>query len=195
MTSSNSLNVSNHLSQVITQFAKQYIEQYQNQHGHLPEIAHDQQWPSACEQDSVKDQAQVYWQPVALVAEEGNKLTFDNVESALNLRIHADIKVYFTTLYSESLEAVSKDGQLSLLFAWNYDDFQRLQENIIGHILMKQRLKQDITIFFAVTDEEDIIVSVDNETGEVWVERVGCKPHKKIANSLAEFMAQLTPAV
>lgn len=58
---------------------------------------------------------------------------------------------------------------------------------------MKQRLKQDETIFFAVTDEEDMIISVDNNNGEVWVERVGCKPHKKISDSLVEFLRQLTP--
>ena len=58
---------------------------------------------------------------------------------------------------------------------------------------MKQRLKQTETVFFAVTDEEDIIISIDNANGEVWVERVGCKPHKKLSDSLANFIEQLTP--
>jgi SecY interacting protein Syd len=58
---------------------------------------------------------------------------------------------------------------------------------------MKQKLKQAETIFFAVTDEEDMIISLDNISGEVWVERVGCKPHKKLSNSLVEFISQLTP--
>jgi SecY interacting protein Syd len=84
---------------------------------------------------------------------------------------------------------------LSLLFAWNKDDFERLQENLIGHILMKRRLKQEETVFFAVTDEEDMIISVDNASGSVWVERVGCKPHKQLSDSLAQFISQLTPVV
>ncbi len=111
------------------------------------------------------------------------------------LTLHKDIKSYFTSLYSESLDALCDEGGLSLLFAWNKKDFERLQENLIGHILMKRRLKQQETIFFAVTDEEDIIISLDNATGEIWVERVGCKPHKKLSNSLAQFISQLTPVV
>jgi SecY interacting protein Syd len=46
-----------------------------------------------------------------------------------------------------------------------------------------------------VTDEEDIIISVNNSSGEVWVERVGCAPHKKLSDSLALFISQLTPNI
>ena len=165
---------------------------HQEKHGHLPSIEQDEQWPSDCEQSNTLKNGIVHWQPVIV---EEQKLSFDNVESALTLTLHDDIKAYFTTLYSESLNAVCEEGELSLLFSWNYDDFQRLQENIIGHILMKQRLKQGETIFFAVTDEEDTIISIVNDTGEVWVERVGCNPHKKLANSVAEFITQLNPVV
>ncbi len=183
------------LSQLLQQFANKYIETYQGEHGHLPKIESDEQWISACEQEKLNEQ-EVYWQPVQIKDIEQNTnapLTFTNVESALELTLHPDIKTYFTTMYSESLDAKCDEGQLSLLFAWNYDDFQRLQENIIGHILMKQKLKQPETVFFAVTDEEDIIISFDNASGEVWAERVGCKAHKKLSNSLAEFIEELTP--
>ena len=44
-----------------------------------------------------------------------------------------------------------------------------------------------------MTDNEDHIISVDNDSGEVWVEKVGCEPHKKLADSIAEFMLQLSP--
>ncbi|MCW8831997.1 MAG: SecY-interacting protein [Colwellia sp.] len=192
MTSSNSLSVKNHLSKTLQHFAEQFITSYKDSHGNLPQIEQDEQWPSPCEQAGTADKGNVFWQPSII---DDQQLSFDNVESALNLTLHEDIKTYFTTLYSESLEAKCHEGELTLLFAWNSDDFQRLQENIIGHILMKQRLKQEETIFFAVTDEEDTIISIANNSGEVWVEQVGCKPHKKISDSIAEFIAQLTPVV
>jgi len=198
MTSSNSLSVNNHLSKALQQFANQYINHYKNTHGNLPQIEQDEQWFSLCEQvtecstSTDAEEGKVFWQPI-VIHDEG--LTFANVESALNLTLHQDIKTYFTTLYSESLNATCLEGELTLLFAWNNDDFQRLQENIIGHILMKQRLKQQETVFFAVTDEEDTIISIANNTGEVWVEQVGCKPHKKLANSITEFINQLIPVV
>ena len=46
-----------------------------------------------------------------------------------------------------------------------------------------------------MTDDDDHIISLNNETGAVWVEKVGCEPHKKLAESLAEFIVQLTPRI
>jgi len=195
MTSSNPSN--ENLAEKLQQFAQQFIVNYQQNHGCLPQIEQDSEWPSACEQSttdpSLIAQNEVYWQPVKI--DKSEALTFENVESALELTLHEDIKTYFTSLYSESLDAQCEEGELSLLFAWNKNDFQRLQENIIGHILMKRRLKQEETVFFAVTDEEDMIISVDNVSGTVWVERVGCKPHKKLSDSLAQFISQLNPVI
>ncbi|PKG85754.1 SecY-interacting protein [Colwellia sp. 75C3] len=184
------------LAQTLLNFSKDYSQQHIEQFGHLPTVEHDEQWLSPCELGP-HDESQHYWQPVAMDSGESidNKeesLSFSNVESALNLELHQDIKTYFTTIFSGDIEALCEEGELSLLFAWNKEDFDRLQENLIGHILMKQKLKQAETIFFAVTDEEDMIISLDNNSGEVWVERVGCKPHKKLSDSLVDFISQLT---
>lgn len=199
MTSSNQTKTN--LVETLQQFTKQYINQYRVTHSHLPKIEQDAEWPSPCEVSYANGDAEnshllaeeVYWQPAQIDNEQG--VNFDNVESALEMILHPDIKTYFTTLYSENLDAACEEGNLSLLFAWNKDDFQRLQENLIGHILMKQRLKQAETIFFAVTDEEDMIISIENDTGSVWVERVGCAPHKKLADSLTQFISNLSPIV
>ncbi len=187
------------LTNALLNFSHDFTKQHNEQLGHLPLIERDEQWPSPCEQ-GVHDNTYNYWQPVAVTNEQedgtnSGKLSFVNVESALRLELHQDIKTYFTTVFSSDIEASCNEGNLSLLFAWNREDFARLQENIIGHILMKQRLKQAETVFFAVTDEEDTIISIDNSNGEVWVERVGCKPHKKLSDSLANFIADLAPVI
>ena len=192
MTSTNKI-----LVQSLLNFSEDFSQQHIEQLGHLPTREHDEQWLSPCEVGP-HDDSHHYWQPIAMkdepaTGQSAETLSFNNVESALDLTLHQDIKTYFTTIFSGDIEAVCEEGELSLLFAWNREDFDRLQENIIGHILMKQRLKQAETVFFAVTDEEDMIISVDNSNGEVWVERVGCKPHKKLSDSLASFIAQLTP--
>jgi len=185
------------LAQVLLNFSNDFSQQHNEKFGHLPIIERDELWISPCELGA-HDNSHNYWQPITMGMGQGSDeadevLSFDNVESALNLKLHQDIKTYFTTIFSGDIEAKSIDGQLSLLFAWNREDFDRLQENIIGHILMKQRLKQYETVFFAVTDEEDMIISIDNSNGEVWVERVGCKPHKKLSDSLENFISQLSP--
>ena len=187
--SGNKIVQASQVATLILSFSDEFISLMKEKTGNLPLVDFDEDWLSPCEQSRKDDY--VYWQPVPIPSQKS--LTFNNVEEALEISLHQDIKDYFTTIYSETVEAVCEEGALSLLFAWSEDDFYRLQENIIGHILMKQRLKQDETIFFAVTDEEDMIISVDNNNGEVWVERVGCKPHKKISDSLVEFIRQLTP--
>jgi SecY interacting protein Syd len=176
------------LADVIWRFSQDYVQAYQQKFQHLPITERDKNWLSPCEQ-GIHQENYSLWQPV----KADDELTFDNVESALEATLHSDIKAYFTSIFSDTLDASCEEGNLSLLFAWNKDDFARLQENIIGHILMKGKLKQKLTVFFAVTDNEDHIISVDNESGEVWVEKVGCEAHKKLADSIAEFITQLSP--
>jgi SecY interacting protein Syd len=185
MTSTNA-----NLVQLIRQFAQQYIADHQTKYGSLPKVEYDIEWPSPCLQDGNLEPL-APWQPVVM----DQALDFANIESALELELHPDIKQYYSSIYADSIPASSKDGYLELLFAWNQEDLQRLQENIIGHILMKRRLKQNISIFFAVTDEPDLILSLDNSTGAIGVERVGCEPHKVIAASMAEFIRSLTPFI
>jgi SecY interacting protein Syd len=185
-------NLSISLSESLQAFAKDYITQHKNTYKTLPITFSDKDFSSPCEQEiiiSTDDEDKVHWQPHVI----DNELSFTDVESALEITFHPDIKAYFSTLYSDSMPATCSEGGLSLLFAWNSEDFKRLQENMIGHVLMKQKLKQKITLFFAVTDEEDMILSLMNDTGEVWVERVGCEPVKKVADSLCDFIQQIKP--
>lgn len=187
------------LTATLIQFAEQYCIHFKEEIGHLPVIERDEQWPSPCEVELQSD-THSYWRPALVCDTTGasdtdEPLSFKNVESALDVELHQDIKTYFSTIYSSDIDAKCQEGNLSLLFPWNKDDFDRLQENIIGHILMKRKLKQAITVFFAVTDEEDMIISIDNESGEVWVEQVGCNPHKKLSDSIASFITTLSPNV
>jgi SecY interacting protein Syd len=81
-----------------------------------------------------------------------------------------------------------------LLQVWNEQDFERLLQNLIGHALMKRRLEQPMTLFFAVTDDEDYILSLENDTGRVMLERVGLEPQEMLADNLAQFLSSLEPA-
>lgn len=178
------------LQELVWDFSQDYLQAYESRFQHLPITHMVEDWPSPCEQGTHKEEFSL-WRPIKVDEE----LTFDNVESALEIVIHEDIKQYFMTIFSDSLDASCAEGDLSLLFAWSAKDFARLQENIIGHILMKTKLKQKLTVFFATTDDDDHILSLDNETGAIWVEKVGCEAHKKVAENLVEFISQLTPRI
>jgi SecY interacting protein Syd len=178
------------LMQSLSLFSQKYLSAYQEKYQHLPLIEKDEQWPSPCLSSDYDDNHQ-HWQPYEI----NKPISFGNVEEALEITIHPDFKTYFTTLYSDTLDASCDEGALSLLFAWSESDFQRLQENLIGHVLMKQKLKQPLTLFFALTDDDNMILSLNNDSGEVWVEKVGNKAHKKVADSLTSFIHMLIPRI
>lgn len=174
------------LKEEIWQFSQNYIKAYQLNKGEYPVAEIDREFSSPCQLEVV-DEDKTRWKAVKI---EEN-LDFSNINSALDVDIHSDIESYFCTIFANNIPVKSEDGRLFLLFPWSIHDFQRLQENIIGHIMMKQRLKQTMTIFFAVTDEDDLILSINNETGAIWVEQIGCEPHKKIAENLLEFFSKI----
>lgn len=144
--------------------------------------------PSPCQQGDIVDNS-VIWQPVL----QQPAADFSNVEHALELTLHDDIKQFYQLYFGAGVPAQHARGKLMLLMVWNSDDVKRLQENIIGHIIMKRRLKQRETVFFATTEDDDIMLSVLNSTGEVFLERVGQEVSEKLADDLASFMALLTP--
>lgn len=149
---------------------------------------HDPAQPSPCELQVMTEQ-RVSWQPVR----QQPPADFSNVERALELTLHPDIKAYYSSWFGANLAAEHPKGKLALLMPWHVADVARLQENIIGHILMKRRLRQQETVFFAVTDDENIMLSVLNCSGEVFQESVGQEVKVKLADNLAAFLAELTP--
>lgn len=152
-------------------------------------IEPDSEWPSPCEYEQ---DGNWFWRPVKQ-EEQGENNDFSNVESAIGYPLDSQYTSFFCQFYSDNLDAEHDNGPLQYLQAWSKQDFERLQQNLIGHLLMKQRLKQTPTLFFALTDEEDLNIVVDNVSGSVCLEYVGQEPHKTIAKDLATFISQTRP--
>ncbi|WP_017444877.1 SecY-interacting protein [Gayadomonas joobiniege] len=144
----------------------------------------DPDWLSPCLIDLDKGT----WQPVWRDAD------LSNIETALALTLNDTVKQFYTSCYAPSLDASFKEHQLTLLQVWNDEDFEILQENIIGHLMMKKRLKQTATIFIASTSDDNFLISVKNTSGEVVLEPVGKEPVVVLADSLPEFINRLTPS-
>ncbi|MDK2764093.1 SecY-interacting protein [Alteromonas sp. 07-89-2] len=176
------------ISAQLDKFVSSYVEQAEAEG---LKIAFDSVWPSPCYETTAQDGELVRWSPTL----QSPVQSFSNVEEALSLKLNPDYCEYFTRYYSDNLKANAPQGRCELLQVFNSEDFERLQQNLIGHLLMKQRLRQAPTLFFGLTDEEDFILTVVNESGEVALEHVGREPAKILAPSLAVFIEQLTPAI
>ena len=145
----------------------------------------DPEWRSPCEQGEPDTQGMISWHPVH---REPANVNWTPIEEAIGLQLHADVKTYYSSYYAANIDVTLPRGSLTLLMPWNEEDMQRLQQNLIGHLLMKKRLRQSPTLFIACTDDEDYLISLDNNSGGVYLERVGQAPQELLAPSLTEFL-------
>jgi SecY interacting protein Syd len=116
---------------------------------------------------------------------------FSNIEKSLDISLHPSVAMFYGQYWSGDIEVFSNHGKILLLQNWNQTDFEQLQANLIGHILMKRKLEQAETLFIGLTEEEDTNVCILNQTGEVVLEPVGLEPKAVIAPNLNAFIDTL----
>lgn len=115
------------------------------------------------------------------------------VERAFDIVIQPTIHTFYTTQFAGDMHAQFGDIKLTLLQTWSEDDFRRVQENLIGHLVTQKRLKLPPTLFIATLEEELEVISVCNLSGEVCKETLGTRKRTHLASNLAEFLNQLKP--
>ncbi len=93
------------------------------------------------------------------------------------------------------MHARLQQRRLTLLQVWSEEDFLRLQENLIGHLIMKRRLKQSPTLFIATTDSEQEMVAVCNLTGEVILEEPGRNKREILSPCISTFLDDIQPVI
>ncbi|WP_137226537.1 SecY-interacting protein [Shewanella sp. MEBiC00475] len=173
-------------------FIKNYLHSYQDTLSEFPRY-----YPlgeaSICIQGEFDENSDevVFWKPI----KRDEIADFTNVEHALNIQLYPDIHAFYGQYFSAPLPFTSSFGEGELLQAWNQADFEILQQNVIGHLIMKQKLKQPLTWFIGVLGDGDEMLTVNNDDGSVWVEIPGQKQSTHIAASLSQFIEQLSPVV
>ena len=177
------MSVSTQLAQLHKEFSQKTLQNT----GKYPLILHDKQWPSPCEVGSVDEQGNIQWQSV-LQQPTGS---LNDLAKALGVEFPSELSELFGYLYGGSILANIEGHQIELLQAWNADDFNLLQQNITGHVLMKRKLKQPETVFIGLTDQDDLLVTVLLDTGEVCLEHVGKKTHHVLAPNISAFLNAL----
>lgn len=184
------LKPNNHFDNCLDNFFKRFINTVTTDTGHLPVTKHDTEWPSLCQQGEAflceEMDDSIYWQPV--LREANNDLA--GLEKALEIKLHPTIALFFTRYWSGQIDTIFQHGNLTLLLIWNKADLDRLIENQIGHALNKLRNKQTLTFFIACTDT-DYIISIDNESGQVVLERPGYAIEKVLAPNMTQFINEL----
>lgn len=173
-------------SRALTDFTRRYCESWVSKCGHPPASSELYGVPSPCVQQTVGEE--VWWLPQPFTLAKN----LENIERALDLRLQPAVIAWYTSQFAGDMEVLIDGQPCTLLQVWSEEDFERVQENLIGHLVMKRRLKQPPTLFIATTQSEQEIVSVCNLTGNVILEKLGKKEHPVLAATLEEFLGSLS---
>ncbi|WP_230320734.1 SecY-interacting protein [Erwinia sorbitola] len=174
-------------SQALRDFSQRYCDLWQQTYGHAPASAALHGIPSSCVLESHEDE--IWWQPQPFTLAKN----LDAVERALDISLQPSVTGFYTAQFAGDMAGTYQGKRVSLVQVWSEDDFVRVQENLIGHLVMKRRLKHSPTLFIATTDSELEVVSVCNLSGEVIIEQLGTQKREVIAPSVQNFLIQLQP--
>ncbi|MCU7835139.1 MAG: SecY-interacting protein Syd [gamma proteobacterium symbiont of Taylorina sp.] len=180
-------------------FFKRYLNMIERQSAALPITEYHADWPSPCHcgEPFMTEEMNycIHWKPIKREEQRGVSNDLSRLEKALEIQLYPDIKVFFSDYWCEQMEVTflaenELGGNLTLMFVCNEDDMERLIKNQLGHALNKIRNKQSLTFFIACTDS-DYIISIENNSGHVVLERPGYPIEKVLSNSLKEFIDKL----
>ncbi|NKI73188.1 SecY-interacting protein [Dickeya sp. CFBP 2040] len=177
------------VSQALGVFTRNYIELWRRETGHPP--ASDELYGVASPCIVATQDCKVHWLPQTPAV----PVTLDGVERALEIQLHPDIHSFFTSQFAGDMTARFEELECTLLQAWSEDDFVRLQENLICHLLTQKRLKLPPTLFLATTNSEMSLISLCNLSGEVVLEEFGTRQRRVLASGLVDFLHKLLPLI
>lgn len=170
-------------------FTTRYCDAWHDQKGTWPQSEEYVGVPSPCI-ISTCDGA-VIWQPQPFTAEQNVK----GIERAMDIVVQPAVTAFYTSQFAGDMGARFGNCTMMLLQSWSETDFQRVQENLIGHLVTQKRLKLSPTFFIATLDSELDVISLCNLSGEVIRETLGTRQREVLANNLADFLNQLQPVV
>ncbi|TKB49724.1 SecY-interacting protein [Ferrimonas sediminicola] len=174
------------LSSPLGQFFDRHARAWRQTHGHLPVTDRPESGPAGAG-DHPRGQL---WQPAARAP-----FDFANLARALELTLHPSLAAFYGHYYAGNPGFDAPFGAGELLQPWNEEDFEFLQENLIGHAMMKQKLKQPPTWFIGVMADSDLMLVLDNGDGSIWLELPGMEPETRVADSLEALLQSLSPRV
>lgn len=177
--------MSEEITHALKEFTDKYCHRWIQQCGHPPASSELYGVPSPCIQQTVGEA--IYWMPQPFTLAKN----FDAIERALDLQLQPAIVAWYTSQFAGDMYVNIGGKDCTLLQTWSEDDFLRVQENLIGHLVMKRRLKQTPTLFIATTASEMDVISVCNLSGEVILEQPGTRKREVLAKDLAAFVDAL----
>ncbi|HGS7015507.1 TPA: SecY-interacting protein, partial [Klebsiella pneumoniae] len=135
-------------AEALRAFTQRYCAVWQQQRHSLPRSEELYGVPSPCVVDTQGEA--VFWQPQPFSLAQN----ISAVERALDIVVQQPLHSYYTTQFAGDMSGRFAGETLTLLQTWSEEDFQRVQENLIGHLVVQKRLKLSPTLFIATLESE-----------------------------------------
>jgi SecY interacting protein Syd len=170
-------------------FTARYCEAWQTTYNTWPQSDELHGVPSPCIVSSTD--SLVTWQPQPFLPIQN----VNAIERALDIVVQPALHAFYTTQFAGDMRARFQSETFTLLQTWSPDDFQRVQENLIGHLVTQKRLKLSPTLFIATLESDTEVISLCNLSGEVVKETLGRQQRVVLASSLADFLSRIEPVL
>lgn len=165
-----------------------YLNLFQTTEKGLPFVQFDQPWHSDCVIEPGENESSYFWKPLKRV----QVFSFNDLEKALELTFHPDIHTFYGSFWSNGICVERHDINFNLIQIWNEEDEQRFKENLLGHAFAKIKSKLPLSFFIGCTNGNEVIC-LEQESGNIVLEKPGYKGHSVLANDLETFLISLQP--
>ena len=179
----------NQTAEALQAFTQRYCDAWQTTYQTWPQSEELYGVPSPCIISST--QTMVTWQPQPFIPTQN----VNAIERALDIVVQPALHSFYTTQFAGDMRARFQSETFTLLQTWSPDDFQRVQENLIGHLVTQKRLKLSPTLFIATLESDTEVISLCNLSGEVVKETLGRQQRTILAPTLADFLNRLEPVL
>ena len=153
-----------------------------------PYVEFDSEWNSECVLESGDKPGAYFWKPI----QRQQKISFDELEKALEITFPQELIDFYGSFWSNGICVEREDINFNLIQVWNSEDEQSLKENLLGHVFAKIKAKLPLTFFIGSTYGDDVIC-LDQETGNVVLEKPGYSASKVLSPDLPSFLISLQP--
>jgi len=173
-----------------------YLNLHKAERDSLPTAQFEEPWPSPCvistlESDEAPGSSNIQlWRPVKREADN----IFADLEKALERPFHTDIRQFYGSFWSNGICVERDDINFSLIQVWNEEDQEQLKENLLGHAFARIKGRLPLTFFIGCTGGNDMLC-LDNDSGQVVLEKPGRKAHKVLSPTLETFLLSLQPTL
>ncbi|MET8630707.1 SecY-interacting protein Syd [Kitasatospora sp. NPDC004669] len=154
-------------------------------------VEYDPDWKSPCQLGEPTPEGMIRWEPVPMEPAPD----FTELESALTgigATLHPDVPALYGSFWCGPLDGLEHSGEtVSLCTVWNEDELQRTLHGLAEHARRQAaEFGGDITFPVAAT-HGDLFFVLDNATGSILLQEIGHRGGRKVAPSLAQFLADL----